>query len=158
MADGKNSGRKIIRRARFGVNVSAWRLQGFVLDVSARTFRRGAFGTVVSATSNCLIWFRNDKLSSLESTHCPLWKAHIVLFGKHTLSSMGTTPCPLWKAHIVLCGNHTMSSLETKHCPLWKTHFVFCGKHTMSPLERIHRLLWKQQILLCENKKYEIKF
>ena len=72
------------------------------MDVSAWTFRRGHFGTVVSATSNCLVRtrhivvFGNDTLSCLETRHCHVSKGHAVLFGNVTaqaLFSVETIKC-----------------------------------------------------------------
>ena len=60
MATGIYSGQKTLRRADFGVDVSAWtfgvdgatfRRGGFGVEVSAWRFRRGGFGAEVSARS-----------------------------------------------------------------------------------------------------------
>jgi len=58
MADGKYSGWKILRRARFGKDDSAWRFRcgRFGVQVSAWRFRSGRFGNV--------------KFFSSEMTHC----------------------------------------------------------------------------------------
>ena len=79
--------------------------------------------------------FGNHTLSLLETTHCPVWKAHIVLFGKHTLSCLESTHCPVWKAHILLSGEHRFSCLESTHSLVWKAHILVFRKHTFSCLE-----------------------
>ena len=33
------------------------------------------------------------------------------------LPPLGTTHCPLWKGHIVFCGQYALSSLDRTHCP-----------------------------------------
>ena len=66
-----------------------------------------------------IFMFGNHTFSCLESTHCPVWKAHIVSFGKHTLSCLVGTHCFVWKTHIVLFGKHTLSCLEGTHCLVW---------------------------------------
>ena len=138
MATVKNSGQKIPRRGRFGVDVSTWtfRCARFVTNVSSCAFRRGGFGAVISATSNFRVrerhnvLFGTDTLSAWEQTQCPLWNRHNVLFGTDTLSSREQTQCLLWNKHYVLFGSDTMSSLEQTHFPLWATtHFPLWKRH-----------------------------
>ena len=143
MAPGIYSGRKILRRARFVGDVSAWRFQRgrFGVQVSAWRFRRGRFGDVkmsCSGASHCLVG--RDTLS--------LWGTHVVslgnrhcLFGKHTFSLWRTNIVSLQNRHC-LFGEHTSSlwrtdivSLENRHClfgehtlSLWERHNVCCGK------------------------------
>ena len=64
--------------------------------------------------------FGNHTLSLLETTHCPVWKAHIVLFGKHTFSCLANTDSLVWRAHILLFGKHTFSCFESTHSLVWK--------------------------------------
>ena len=77
----------------------------------------------------------SSRFSCLGTTHCPRWKPHIVLFGKHTLSCLESTHCPVWKAHILLSGEHRFSCLESTHSLVWKAHILVFRKHTFSCLE-----------------------
>lgn len=140
MTNGKYSGQKILRRARFGGDVSAWRFRCRRLgaDVSAWTFRRAGFAVEVSARlfrQRQIVWY------------CRVWTRHIVLFA---LSCLENAHCPVWKRRSVLCGNDTLSCLETTHCPARKRHIVFFGKHASSSLEKRHRPSWEEHIVLLE--------
>ena len=73
MVDENYSGQKILRRARFAGDVSAWRFRRgrFGVEVSACRFLHAGFGVEVSARS-----FRQRQMVFFG-------KKHIVLFGKH---------------------------------------------------------------------------
>ena len=71
----------------------------------------------------------NHTLSLLETTHCPVWKAHIVLFGKHTMSCLESTHSLVWRTQILLFGEHTFSCLESTHSRVSKAHILLFGKH-----------------------------
>ena len=86
------------------------------------------------------------RLRSLDTTHCPLWKRHIVLCGQNTLCSLNRAHCLFWTEHIVLLQN-TLSSVPSTHCPLWQEDIVLFGKNTLSSLEGTHCLLWKEHII-----------
>ena len=147
MAALKNSGQKIPRRGRFGVDVSAWtfRRGHFDADVPARTFWRVGFGAVVSARSDHhfgerdIVLFGKGTLSFLSSLQR---KIHNFFFGKYTVSSLKKTQCPLWTGHTVLRGKDTVSSVARNNCPRWKRHIVpwaqqnfLLGNDTMSCVE-----------------------
>ena len=126
MAAGIYSGRKIPRRGDFGV------------EVSARRFRRGRFGTVAGLT---LTWERrnvvvgNHHWSSLGTTSNPPWEPPLVFLGNHQWFFSGTTNGLPWEPPMVLLGNHQWSSLGTTNGPPWEPPMVLFGNDTMLVVE-----------------------
>ncbi len=97
------------------------------------------FGRTIFFDAAPIVFVKKSSKSEASSR----WKAHNVLFGKHTMSCLESTHCPVWKAHIVLFGKHTFSCLANTDSLVWRAHILLFGKHTFSCFESTHSLVWK---------------